>query len=195
MAWIRLVIMGTVFAGISTLALAQEGYPPMPAYDYPYYPLEIRGGIFAHSADQGPYGVEFTRIEDFNAELLFQSPDLDLFRWLGSPRPMIGATLNFGGRESMAYAGLAWKANLFDSPFFVEGTFGGAVHNGALRNPPEGMRDLGCPVLFHESVSLGYDLSKQASIMMTAEHASHANLCAPENRGLTNIGIRLGFRF
>jgi hypothetical protein len=30
--------------------------------------------------------------------------------------------------------------------------------------------------------------------MLTAEHASSANLCLP-NEGLTNIGVRVGFKF
>lgn len=155
--------------------------------------LELRGGIYGHSVD-GADGVHLNRIEDVNFEALFSLPQLDSFIWLGQVRPHVGATINMGGRESMAYAGLSWTVPL-GSTFFVEGAFGGAIHNGELHNAVDPMRSLGCPVLFHESVSLGANLTSNASIMVTAEHASHAGLCGPDNRGLTNVGVRLGFKF
>lgn len=158
---------------------------------------EIRGGIMAHSVDEAGPGGEFlnaTRIQDANVELLFTP--LDALYWLGSPRPHVGATINFGGLESMAYAGLTWRANIFDSPVFIEGAFGAAIHNGSTDGAAVApARNLGCPVLFHEAASLGYDFTPSASVMLTIEHASHAGLCGANNRGLTNLGVRFGFKF
>jgi hypothetical protein len=162
---------------------------------------ELRGGIMAHSVDEvGPvniFGVgSFGRIEDFNVELLFSPPDADFWRVIGNPRPHIGATLNFGGLESMAYAGLTWHVPLFDTPVFIEGGLGAAISNGALTGAVAPARNLGCPVMFHEQASLGYQITNNASVMLTFEHASHAGLCgSANNRGLTNLGVRLGWTF
>lgn len=166
------------------------------------YNFELRGGLFAHSVDEPDSPdktlgfFNLTRIQDANVELLFKSPDADIFRWIGSPRPTVGATFNFGGLESMAYAGLTWHAKLFDSPVFIEGQFGGAaLFNADLHNAIYPRRSVGCNVMFHESVSLGYDVTEQANVMLTVEHASHAYLCGDDNRGLTNIGVRFGMKF
>jgi hypothetical protein len=161
---------------------------------------EIRGGVMAHSVDEpGPnatFGLfNFDRIEDANVELVFKAPDWDAWTWIGSPRLALGATLNFSGLENMVYGGLVWHANLFGSPVFVEGGFGGALTDGQLHNAAYPYRSLGCSTLFHEQASLGYDISEHADVMLTIEHASHANLCGADNRGLTNLGIRAGFKF
>lgn len=187
-----------VLALVSALLAAggAQAQSSVDAYDF-----ELRGGSMAHSVDDpdSPDAVfnflDVTRVEDVNVELLFRSPDNDIFRAIGSPRPHVGATLNFGGLESMVYGGLTWRAHLFDSPVFVEGSFGGAFVDGDLHNAVYPRRSIGCNVMFHESASLGYDITEQASVMMTVEHASHAYLCGDDNRGLTNLGVRFGYKF
>lgn len=155
--------------------------------------VELRGGIYAHSVDRSD-GFNASRIEDVNFEALFTMPALDSFIWLGQVRPHVGATINFAGHESMAYTGLTWTVPLGET-FFVEAGFGAAIHNGELHNAVDPMRSLGCPVLFHEQLSVGANLTTNASVMLTAEHASHAGICGNDNRGLTNLGVRLGFKF
>ncbi len=157
---------------------------------------ELRGGIYAHSWDENGPGGQFpdlSRIDDLNLEVLFDplpTPD-----WLpGLVRPNLGATIDFGGLESMAYAGLSWKLPLFASPFFFEGGFGGSINNGARDGATYPARDLGCNLLFHEQASLGYDLTQNVDVMLTVEHASSANFCTP-NRGLSNVGVRIGWKF
>lgn len=157
---------------------------------------EIRGGIMAHSVDEpGPGGafMNATRIQDANVELLFAP--FEGWRAPGMVRPHVGATVNFGGLESMVYAGVSWKVNLFDSPVFFEGAFGAAVHNGALSGATYPARNFGCPILFHEAANLGVDVNENVSVMATLEHASHAMLCGANNQGLTNLGVRVGVRF
>jgi len=56
------------------------------------------------------------------------------------------------------------------------------------------MNALGCHVLFRESASLGFNLTESWRIMGTIEHNSNAGLC-DFNRGLTNAGVRLGYKF
>ncbi len=52
----------------------------------------------------------------------------------------------------------------------------------------------GCQVNFRESASLGYDVNQHWRVLATVDHMSNGNLCEP-NHGLTNAGIRLGYRF
>lgn len=160
---------------------------------------EIRGGVYVHSADEpgnlfGVFSVE--RMQDVNVELLFDMPAMNSWLAWGELRPHLGATLNFAGLESMVYGGVSWTVPIADSPVFAEASFGGAVHNGnTIGNAVYPARNLGCSLVFRQSVSLGVKLNDNASIMATAEHASNANLCDNGNRGLTNIGVRFGYRF
>jgi hypothetical protein len=187
-------LFGATMALGAAPALAQD-YTPMA-----FGVSELRGGILAHSIDEtGPvniFGVgNFSRIQDLNVELLFTPPDADFWRFIGNPRPHIGATLNFGGLESMAYAGVTWRVPVFDTPIFVEGGLGAAVSNGKLSGAVYPARNLGCPIMFHEQASVGYQITEHASAMLTFEHASHAGICGPNNRGLTNFGVRVGWTF
>lgn len=161
---------------------------------------EVRGGLFFHSVDHAPPGsflgfLDTTRLHDANVELLFTPFDLGDFNWIGEIRPHLGATLNFGGLESQVYAGLSWTWHIFDGPVFIEGTFGGALHNGASSGAVYPARNLGCPTLFRESASIGVDITEQASVMLTVEHSSHAGLCGQQNGGITNLGMRAGWKF
>lgn len=179
----------TMLAGASAPALAQE-----PGLS------EVRGGVFAHSVDEPGafFGVfDTSRVQDITVELLFDVPSLTEWVSWGEVRPHLGATVNFGGLESMVYGGVSWTVPVLDSPVFVEASLGAAVHNGGTGPYGTAMtpaRDLGCSVMFRESASIGIMVTETASVMATVEHASNANLCQ-SNRGLTNIGIRFGWRF
>lgn len=119
------------------------------------------------------------------------NPVLNLF----IPRAHVGGSLNTRGDTSFAYAGFTWTYD-FTPQLFVEATFGGAVHNGntdrVVLAPDEAA--LGCSPLFRESASLGYRITQSWSVMGTVEHLSNAGLCS-QNRGLTNVGVRLGYSF
>src|SRR5690606_1739066 len=88
----------------------------------------------------------------------------------------------------------SWTFHPFDGPVFIEGTFGGSINNGLASGAVEPARNLGCNVLFRESASVGVDINEHANVMLTLEHASHAGLCGPNNQGLTNLGVRFGYR-
>ncbi len=158
---------------------------------------EIRIGLMAHSVDRpGPNNepLNFTRIEDISFEMLFFLPDIDAFTWIGSPRINLGTTINSKGRESKIHLGLTWQAKIFDSGFFVEGTLGGAVHNGALNGVSEPLRNLGSRFLFYEAIGIGYEFSDNLTAILFAEHASNANFVQP-NEGISNIGLKMGISF
>lgn len=190
----------TVFKLVAALLLALFAGRAVAQDSYDFGLDEVRGGLFFHSVDHAPPGsflgfIDTTRLQDVNVELLWRPFDLGDWNWIGQIRPHVGATVNFGGFESQVYAGLSWTHFIFDTPLFIEGTFGGTVHNGALSGATWPARNLGCQVLFRESASIGYQITEQANIMLTVDHASHAGLCGPTNTGLTNLGVRVGWKF
>jgi len=133
------------------------------------------------------------------AEVLFQRPNIytgnKFLTFVLNPRPHIGGQLNTAGDTSQAYAGLTWDYNV-TSYFFVEGSFGAAVHSGPLQPTaiPGEVTPLGCRVLFRSSFSAGYNLTEKLRFMITYDHISNANLCS-ENGGLSTIGARFGYKF
>ena len=155
---------------------------------------EVRLGFSA----QDPSGAE-SGSANLTGEILFAKPftPADLFTSYFIPRPHIGGSLNFDHKTSFAYAGLTWTVDITQR-IFVEASFGGAVHNGNTQsNPaliPVDRSALGCSPLFRESGSLGYRLTPNWSVMATIEHLSNAGGCS-QNRGLTNVGARLGYSF
>ncbi|MBW0002854.1 MAG: acyloxyacyl hydrolase [Hyphomicrobiales bacterium] len=179
---------------------ADLGYPttfvpqPIPAPQSQsqfFFLSEVRLGTFAHDPTSPEQGSA-----DLNGEILFAKP----FSLPGSawdfllPRPSIGATINFAGKTSQAYAGLTWTYDITKA-IFVEGSFGGSVNNGKTGNfVPPGHSALGCNVSFRESGSVGYRFTENWSLMATIEHMSNAGLCS-QNRGLTNYGARIGYTF
>nr|WP_246717562.1 acyloxyacyl hydrolase [Microvirga flocculans] len=155
---------------------------------------EFRFGLSA----QDPWGVEGRDgSANLTGEILFAKPFTasDLFTSYFIPRPHIGGSLNFDDRTSFAYAGLSWTVDVTPN-IFVEGSFGGAIHNGKDSSHPFSDRQaVGCSPLFRESGSVGVRLSANWSLMATIEHLSDGGTCSDENRGLTNIGARVGYTF
>jgi lipid A 3-O-deacylase len=150
---------------------------------------EVRLGVLAH--DQGPFSSNKEDGADINLELLFVSPDF--LDGIGAPRPHAGLTLNTSGDTSQAYLGLSWEWDFWDGAF-AGFSLGGAVHNGETLRAPLDKKELGCSVLFRESIDFGYRLDDNNSLMVHLGHISNAKLC-DTNEGLENIGIRHGYRF
>jgi hypothetical protein len=196
----RLTALSVALAAVltaGTAAAADLGYPTsfgppgLPVTQSQYFLSEVRLGTFAHDPASPEAGSA-----DLNGEILFSKPfsrpdspwDVLL------PRPMIGATLNFTGKTSQAYAGLTWTYDITKS-IFVEASFGGSFNNGKTGSiVPAGHNAMGCNVSFRESGSVGYRFTANWSLMATVEHMSNAGLCK-QNRGLTNYGARIGYTF
>lgn len=131
---------------------------------------------------------------DVSFDVLFKSPDIEAFRWIGSPRPEVGTTISLGGYENLLHVGLTWQLPVFETPFYLEGTFGAAAHSGYLTNAPGLYRNLGCEVNFYERFGVGANLSENVTATLTYEHTSNAGLCQ-QNAGLSNVGVRVGWKF
>jgi hypothetical protein len=152
----------------------------------------VRVGAFAHNIGMREEGevdvsahVVTSRIGGGSAV------PTDFVDFLLKPRLHAGVMVNTVGDTSYAYAGLTWRADLF-AGFFGEFEFGGAVNNYA---EAEDRIDMGCHVTFRESAGLGYRFSEHIDLIASIEHASHAHLCGERNSGITNVGMRLGYRF
>lgn len=134
------------------------------------------------------------RPEDISFDVLFTSPQIDAFHWIGSPRPEVGVTINTKGEDHILHAGLTWQLPVFDTPFYLEGTFGAAAHSGYVDSGPPGRRLYGCRVNFYERFGVGANLGESLTATLTYEHMSNAGLCG-NNAGISNFGVRLGMKF
>jgi hypothetical protein len=154
--------------------------------------FELRLGGFAHDPQSPEQGSG-----DLNAEILFGGPAPTPANslWNGLVlRPQLGSTVNFAGKTSAIYGGLAATMTLGHG-LFAEASFGGAANDGKTGLVvPSGYNAMGCALSFHENASIGYRLSESWSLMGTIEHFSNEGLCV-RNRGLTNYGARLGYAF
>lgn len=152
---------------------------------------EIRLGAYKQAIDDAPgEGSGAVNLEVLFGRLQSHSGNGLVDHFL-SFRPHIGATVSVSGDTNMFYAGATWDLKLTDWAF-VETSFGGAVHDGPLDE--KGHASYGCTANFRESASLGFKLSEDWRLLATIEHMSNAGLCEP-NRGLTNAGLRLGYKF
>ncbi len=188
------------FALVQPLASAQAAdLTPaayQPAFTYPQSQSafsEVRLGGLYHGLGNPERGGA-----DVNGEILTRKvlQVQDPFWALFVPRFHLGATINTGGRTSQGYFGLTWTYDVLPR-VFVEASFGGSVNNGYTGlepNTPFDHAKLGCHQLFRETASVGYRITEQWSVMGTVEHISNANLCR-YNRGLTNVGVRVGYSF
>jgi lipid A 3-O-deacylase len=182
-----------IAAAIMTLMPARAIAAP-PEELAPFFAIgEFRAGVFDANLDGGDReDAEYM----INVELLFGRPferaHGDSFRdFLLRPRPHIGFSVSPDDGTDQLYAGFTWEVKLTDR-IFVEASFGGALHDG-----PTGSKDpesYGCAVNFRESASLGVDLTERMRLMVTVDHMSNGGLC-DQNEGLTNAGVRLGYRW
>ncbi len=150
---------------------------------------ELRLGVMAH--DVGAFGRQEEGGVNANVEFMFVSPELLSAIW--SPRPHAGFSVNSSSGTNQAYLGLTWTWEFFEKAF-IEGSLGGAYHDGANETTVIGQKSLGCKVLFRESAALGYRLTEKHNLSVMLDHISNAGLCT-SNEGLDTLGVRYGYRF
>jgi lipid A 3-O-deacylase len=150
---------------------------------------EGKVGLLAHDINLGEIHEEPG--VDINGEVLFASPNF--LKVIGAPRPHLGGSVNTAGATSNGYFGLTWKADLLDVVFGALG-LGGAIHDGQINGEVPNRKQLGSRILFHEYVELGHSLTPLVSLSIFVDHMSNANL-ARHNGGITDAGLRAGFKF
>jgi lipid A 3-O-deacylase len=185
---------------------AQSAQMP-PAQPAPAQPLpqptppprivdEVKIGVLVH--DIGFLGHHVEGGEDINAEILFTSPGF--LRYIWSPRPHIGVDANGSGYTTNYYAGLTW-GGVFYRPgwsrgdgFFAYFSEGGSVNDGKIVSTQSNRKSLGSHELFKEGLDIGYQLNDVVSVAGYIDHISNADL-ADHNAGITNCGLRVGYKF
>lgn len=163
---------------------------------------EVRGGMAMSGLELMPKYFVIPEVTSFNIgnidsvqfDILFRSPDVDAFRWIGSPRPSVGTVVNLRGRESVLHAGLDWHVPIGDTPVYLEAGIGLGIHNGALSGAAPPLRNVGCRTLFHWHYGAGVDLSEHVTLTAEWQHLSSVNLCQP-NEGINNFGVTVGWKF
>jgi lipid A 3-O-deacylase len=150
---------------------------------------EIRVGALVH--DEGPFSRNEEDGFDLNLEVLFVSPKFLDIIW--APRPHLGANINSDNDTSQVYMGLSWEWSFWGG-WFAGFSLGGSVHDGKLETLRTDRKELGCRVLFRESIDVGYRFGGRHGISGFLDHISNANLC-DRNEGLENYGIRYGYKF
>jgi hypothetical protein len=180
-------------AAAAEAADSPRGYPlPPPAFQQKVSSIisELRFGATAQDPVGPESGSANLTVEILSARAIsVADPILSIF----VPRFHLGGSANINGDTSFAYAGLTWTYGI--TPLiFIEGSFGGAVHNGETDPVNSQHNALGCTALFRESASVGVKVADNLNVMTTVEHLSNAGLCS-NNRGLTNWGLRMAYTF
>ena len=158
---------------------------------------EIKFGILKHSAAIST-STPKEKGADANFEVLFVSPKFLNYIW--SPRPHIGASVNASSKDTdQVYTGLTWGWEPFKH-LFIDASFGFAMHNGVRgtpsNDPLEGrVREFGCDWLFRESLEFGFPFLRVQRVSIMWDHISHGGICASENEGMDNLGLRYGYQF
>lgn len=163
--------------------------------------FEFRFGGFAHGVGGAEQGTV-----DLNPEIVFPRLPFGQGYWWNVliPRPHAGGLINLEGRTSAVYAGALWTFPL-PHRFFAELFLDGDKHDGYVINPPPGHSGLGCPYLFHDGGSLGYNLTQNWSVMFTFDHQSNGHAIFgtacdgmgsnTRNPGINDYGLRIGYAF
>ncbi len=68
------------------------------------------------------------------------------------------------------------------------------MNDGKISTRDPKRKSLGSHILFKEGVDLGYQLNDVVSVAVFIDHISNAGL-ANRNEGITNGGLRFGYKF
>jgi lipid A 3-O-deacylase len=192
--------LASAAASAADLSSATSAEPAPQLASYSWQPVnEIRLGAFAHNPIHDENAPVDVSIEALSSPLAFPGYNNPWIAgnpwvsWFFDPRLNIGGMINIGGKTSYAFGGFTWRIPIYGK-FFFEGELGGAVNN-AVRRPTYGRVDMGCAATFRESGGFGYQFNENWDLIASVEHVSHANFCSKTNPGLTQFGVRVGYKF
>lgn len=155
---------------------------------------------------------------DLNLELIFREVELLSFenrylRFLFTPHPILGGSINNEDETHTVYLGLNWQYD-FDNGLFVGGSFAFTYHTGNLDQAEEqcpvattctlpgnrrfkntGEVTLGARILFRESLEFGYRLDRRHGIALYIAHMSNGGILDDDNDGMNFAGLRYRYSF
>ncbi|HEY9217522.1 MAG TPA: acyloxyacyl hydrolase [Phenylobacterium sp.] len=141
-------------------------------------------------------------------EYLFDSPSI--LRYVGSPRPYVGAMVSLDGYTNFLSAGLNWRASYKRVYMDVGG--GAGIHDGniTLPQPEVGLSaeenerrrqlnrefvEFGRRVLFNATLTAGYRVTDHWAVEIGAQHWSNGNVHSAHNDGSDILHLRTAYRF
>jgi len=142
--------------------------------------------------DVGVFGRRKESGRDLNAELRFTPFDWWLWDFILSPQPHIGAHYNTDGNTNQVYFGGTWMYDL-GWGVFAGGSVSIALHDGETKTDALDRKELGLPVLFRESVEVGYRVGDHHGVSIHLDHISNAGI-DENNEGLDTFGLRYHYR-
>jgi hypothetical protein len=187
---------GFVRAVLALLAVAASGAQAEEATAPAAGIRQLACGALLH--DQSPFTDGHEEGLDLNVEVLFRLPGWKPWRWLLSPSPHLGSSVNLGGETSYAYGGLTWTAEPAKR-LVAAAAVGPAVHDGPLHKPEDsrrhGDKGFGSRALFRLAGEIGVRVGTRTTIALVVDHLSQGGLLAGENEGIDNIGLRWHYAF
>ncbi len=173
---------------------------PAPATAQIKFIDEVKAGGLVHDITFSTTQVESGA--DINLEMLFTPLFAPVELWgVGvSLRPHLGGAVNTNGDTSKGYFGLTLDMVLVRDLFrpgdgiFLDGSLGGAIHDGFLTNAPPGRKNLGARFLGRRAGELGYQVTPQISVSVIIDHVGNYGFAKPD-AGLKTLGGRVGFKF
>lgn len=125
-------------------------------------------------------------------EIALTAPDNSVFRFLFSPRPEFGLSLDKTTGANRGYAGLTW--NLFDSDTLFGNIGLAGTYDPGSGAPYDPLRRIGPPLMLHGAIELGYHLGGPHSLSLSLDQGR-----APEFRlnaeTTDNLRLRYGLKF
>ena len=176
---------------ITTLVLAYPGVAISESSGKDPLVNEIRIGIMEH--DVASRSTKHEDGQDFNSEFFFRSPSYRWVRFLGSPRPSAGLSINSNENTSLLYAGLNWDVRFIERLFFTLG-LGGAIHDGELQSTDPDEQRLGSRALFRIGLAAGFNFSERMNISALFNHCSNGHTAYPNN-GMEQLGVQFGYTY
>lgn len=143
----------------------------------------------------------------------FRTAPIDELAAIWKPRVHLLLAVNTKGETDYLAAGFSWRFNFANGRFYLEPGIGGAIHDGRVHLPSpfdpgltfaEQQRrlhdwdtklDLGSRVLFEPELSLGWRATDRLSLELSWVHISHGQLAGRQNPGLSDLGLRLVYRY
>ncbi len=127
-----------------------------------------------------------------NLEIALTAPDNSVFRFLFSPRPEFGLSLDKTTGANRGYAGLTWK--LFDTDTLFGNVGLAGTYDPGTGAPYDPLRRLGPPLMLHGAIELGYHLGDQHTLSLSLDQGRAPDLRL--NGEMTdNLRLRYGLKF
>jgi len=151
----------------------------------------VRGGAPLPEFHLGFLDDMFSPRSD-DLEISLTSPGQSALRFLFSPRPIFGQSLDQGTGTSRSSAGLSW--NIFENDkLFGSFGFSGSVIRPGAEDTARHLLDP--PLTLHSTLELGYQLGDQHSLSLSLDRASPSNFGNDRTETGEALRLRYGYHF